>query len=160
MDAGNLSLRRSASADLRVIEAIRRHFRRSGAAPSLSEISNDSGVRRTEVGRSLRRLQHQGLLEVQPGVPRGSMLTDRAANLSDLELELAVISRGGRIEWQRVKAAPLAKAYTPVPIGTNCEHDLAALLDQIDHAAGSERHGESEEAAGAANDGAAAGEGD
>lgn len=112
----------------RVLEAVRRHFRDVGASPTYREIEARSGVRAKYIGGSLALWQRRGALTFTAGKARSIKLVDRAAMLSDAELELAVIGRGGHVGWSPLPA--LADAF-PVPAaGADCDF-ARELLDRL-----------------------------
>lgn len=135
-------LTRGASLQQRMVEAIRRHFRDYGEAPSHSELHLAVGIRRNDVGRALRQAAAGRLITFRPGVARGIGLPDRAAMLSDSELELAARARGATIRWPAAAVAPLASAYG-IAAGTDCGLPLGELLAQIDAAVEGEADGAS-----------------
>jgi hypothetical protein len=101
----------TSSACDRVLTAVRIYRREHGRSPSLGEIARRATVRRQHVARYLIRLQIAGLLTYDRHAPEPIVLTDPAANLSDIDLENGCHGRG----WTIVKsAAPLIAAAFPV----------------------------------------------
>ncbi|EJL23963.1 LexA family transcriptional regulator [Novosphingobium sp. AP12] len=90
---------RGASLEQRVYRAVQEHFREFGASPSYCDIARAVGIAARHVGRPLQGLTKRGLLTATPGEPRSIQLADRLANVSDIEIERAVIARGGAIRW-------------------------------------------------------------
>lgn len=83
----------------RVYRAVQEHFRQFGASPSYCDIARAVGIAPRHVGRPLQGLKRQGLLTVEPGRARSIQLADRLANLSNVEIERAVMARGGAVNW-------------------------------------------------------------
>jgi hypothetical protein len=123
-------LTRGLSTRQRVMEAIRRHFRDYGGSPSHTELHVSVGIRRNHVGAVLRQLAGEGAIALRLGEARGIMLPRRGAMLSDTELELEVLARGGRVAWPHIKAMPMADVYH-VDAGTNMGRDDADPLADI-----------------------------
>lgn len=115
-----------------VLEAIRRHFRAVGAAPSYREIADTTGIGRRHVRPWLDQLQRDGLLTFIAGQPRSITLTDRMANLSDTELQLACASRGWTVVKPDVHVAALAAAYPVDPRVTDYGLPLLEALRHIE----------------------------
>lgn len=92
-------INRGTSLEQRVYRAVQEHFREFGASPSYCDIARAVGIAARHVGRPLQGLTRKGLLTVEPGQARSIRLADRLANLSDVEIELAVLARGGAVEW-------------------------------------------------------------
>jgi SOS-response transcriptional repressor LexA len=128
-----VSLRSGASAEQRLLEFTRRHYRRYGSSPSYGEIEQGTGIGRSHIGAHLRRLELKGMVRLL-GVARGILLNNRGDMLSDIELELVAAARGAAITWPKAQVAGLVQAY-PIPRGTDSELPLADLLAQIDDAA-------------------------
>lgn len=112
----------------RVLEAVRRHFRDTGASPSYREIEARCGVKKKAVRGSLDYWQRRGTLTFTPGKHHSIELVDRAAMLSDAEIELAVIGRGGHVTWSALPA--LADAF-PVPTEDNVQAIYRRLLKSL-----------------------------
>lgn len=112
----------------RVLEAIRRHFRDVGASPTYREIEARSGVRAKYIGGSLGFWQRRGALTFTAGKSRSIQLVDRSAMLSDSEIELAVIGRGGRVVWSYL---PVFADAFPVPVVDDDQDYGQALLDRL-----------------------------
>lgn len=125
-----------------MLEAIRRHFRDYGAAPTHRLLSFATGIGKNEVGRVLRQLAAQELIMLQIGVRCGITLHDRTEMLSDAELELATRARGWTVTKPADAIAPLADVYHVDP-GTKCRLFEADLLAQIDAAEEDQRDGHS-----------------
>jgi DNA-binding transcriptional ArsR family regulator len=90
----------------RVLTAIRQYRREHGGSPSHSEIARRAGVYRQRVGGHLKRLREAGLLTYTRGAARSIALADPLANMSDVDLELACLARGWRVDKSQVPALP------------------------------------------------------
>lgn len=118
----------TSSACDRVLTAVRIYRREHGRSPSLGEIARRAAVRRQHVARYLIRLQLAGLLTYDRHAPEPIVLTDPAANLSDLDLENGCHGRG----WTIVKsAAPLIAVAFPVDAVVPIWE--VSLTDQLRH---------------------------
>ena len=118
----------TSSACDRVLTAVRIYRRQHGRSPSLGEIARRAVVRRQHVARYLVRLQIAGLLTYDRHAPEPIVLTDPAANLSDLDLENACHRRGWTVT---TSAAPMIAASFPVdPVVPIWE---VSLTDQLRH---------------------------
>ena len=84
----------STSATVRVCAALNEWFARYGRSPSYREIGAVARVAVSHVGGHLDRLQEEGVLTHQRGLPRSIVMMRRLANASDVELELECQGRG------------------------------------------------------------------
>ncbi len=117
------------SACHRVLTAIRQYRREHGCSPSLGEIARRTLVRRQHVGRYLASLQADGYLIYDRAAVETIKLADPAANLSDLDLELACHGRG----WTVIKSTmpAIGDAYPVDTTVPNWELPLIVRLDQV-----------------------------
>ena len=117
------------SACHRVLTAIRQYRREHGCSPSLGEIARRTLVRRQHVGRYLASLQADGYLIYDRAAVETIKLADPAANLSDLDLELACHGRG----WTVIRsAAPSVADSFPVdPLVPEWGSSLVGRLDHV-----------------------------
>ncbi|WP_230770662.1 LexA family protein [Sphingomonas sp. Leaf4] len=113
-----------------VLESIRRHFRAVGASPSHGEIAQATGMKRQHVGRWLDELQDAGLICYSPGRARSIVLVDRAANLSDCELQLACAGRGWAVSKPAPVVQPIASAFSVDTTVAAFTTDLIAELEK------------------------------
>jgi SOS-response transcriptional repressor LexA len=114
------------SACHRVLTAIRQYRREHGCSPSLGEIARRTRVRRQHVGRYLASLQADGYLIYDRAAVETIKLADPAANLSDLDLELACHGRGWTVVKSRAPA--IVEAYPIETAPQGWEVDLLAGL--------------------------------
>lgn len=99
----------------RVLAAVRMHYREHGRAPSHADIARQGRVHRTHIGKYLRQLKAEGLIDYQPMTAYSVRLADPLANFSDEELTLALLSRGKMVAQTQLSA--LAAAF-PVDFRT------------------------------------------
>jgi hypothetical protein len=116
------------SACHRVLTAIRQYRREYGCSPSLGEVARRSHVRRQHVGRYLASLQADGHLIYDRTAIDTIKLTDPAANLSDLDLELGCHGRG----WVVIKSA-LPSIVDAYPVDTMVPNWELPLIDTLKH---------------------------
>lgn len=116
----------TSSACDRVLTAVRIYRREHGRSPSLGEIARRAAVRRQHVARYLIRLQLAGLLTYDRHAPEPIILTDPAANLSDLDLENGCHSRG----WTIVKS-PVPMMVDAFPLDPSAPSWGSALINQL-----------------------------
>ena len=112
-----------------MLTAVRIYRREHGRSPSLGEIARRAVVRRQHVARYLIRLQLAGLLTYDRHAPEPIVLSDPAANLSDLDLENGCHGRG----WTIIKSAvpPLATAFRVHGLGPEWAPTLIQQLDDL-----------------------------
>lgn len=112
-----------------VLEAIREHFRAAGQSPSYREIGERTGLTPRDVRPHLDQLARDHLIEHRPGVARSISLVDRAANLSDTELEAACHGRGWTVT--RSVAPALVKSFPVDPRASASDGDLLEILSKL-----------------------------
>lgn len=107
--------RTSSSRRVLGLEFIRRYFREHGSSPSHGEIAAGLGMAKRRVGPMIEEWAQAAVLTFTPKRGRSIVLVDRAANLSDSELELACRARGWTI--RKSPLPMLTDAIPAVPIG-------------------------------------------